>query len=1448
MTSTDVTAGKLQMRRPPADYGAIMALRRSSIPLLCALIALLAFPAGAFASSGTATAESHGDPASALPDVLLTRPATEQRWTALNPAIGIDNERSGGLSETWCGAETASDDTVDDVYLDTDQQFKLIYAYPSDQPDRFAALKDKLQASVSLMTRYMAGQSGGAKTVRFDLGTSCGPGYADIQTVALPQPTSYYVTGGSPDFSRLETDVRAAVALTPGSRRNLLVYADALRGTDGISGQGERVTTLGVGDVPDATNPHNDGGLLAVAWGATTVPSGTYATPATLMHELSHNLGAVQGGAPHATDPLNGGHCYDEQDLMCYADGGPNNTLTYTCDFRQGQVIDESYDCGRDDYFNPAPASGSYLDSHWNVYNSEFLADCADPSAALSCGTADTTKPVNTTPTPSTGWYAAPYQVALSGTDTESGVDHMQWILDAGPATNVGNGDTVTVTGSGAHSLMTRAVDEAANASDWRTDTVKIDVTKPADTTNSGTTAWRQTTASVTVSASDAHSGIDHVEYKIDGGVVHSVANSTPVAISGDGAHTLSVRGIDVAGNVGDWSDHTIRVDTVQPTDETSAPAGWQTAPLGVTVTGSDAHSGVASVTYSLDGAAPVTGASPTVVTVSGDGDHTLETRVTDNAGNQSGWKTTTVRIDTTAPDNQTPAAPAGWRTTDYAVMVAGADSGSGVREVQWRVDGGAVTPGATPKQAIVTGNGTHTFETRVVDNAGNASAWRAEQVKIDNVNPVNTTTTPAPEVAEPYTVAITGTDGGSGIAGVKWRVDADPTVHTTTTATVSGDGTHTLYTMVVDAAGNDSGWRADTVKVNHVLNNDTTAPIDDTDVAPSGWQSDDVVLHVAAHDNVGVKWIKVRMGATTTTYLADQADVTISAEGETYVETQARDTSNNDSAWRAQWVRIDKTPPTDDTSIPAGWSNANTFTLAAHDTPSGIDHMEYTIDGGAPQTAGVGDTVNVGGDGTYAIRTRAIDNADRASDWKLATLKVDRVLPVNTSAVPATGWLADPLSLDLTGTDAGSGLDRMQWRLDGGDVQDGGPAVVDTDGTHTLESRALDLAGNPSAWRSDTVMLDVTAPTNVTPEPPAGWRATPYSVTVAGADGAGSGVDASEVKVDGAAVAGPDVTVSSDGVHTIESRIVDLVGHASAWRTDTVRIDSAVPTATLTCTAGAGWTARTVVCTPTANGGPSGIASLTLVRNSGAPVAVTSGHPVSIATDGSSALTLKAVDGAGNEKTIAASFKVDRTIPLVSLTCVAATTPTGYVCHAGASDATSGLAALQYSVDGGAWKAVPASRAFAVSHGTVRVRAVDVAGNAAQTKPVTLAERKAPVVKPPVTVTSKSAPVYLAGHSDPDSLVGALLAARSPNGTVSIDLRPLAVGRGTFKVQIALTSGERDRTVARRVSVGRRGHLPRMAGSLAGATARTTVQLTVRKKSGRSWRRFATSRLVLPA
>jgi hypothetical protein len=93
-------------------------------------------------------------------------------------------------------------------------------------------------------------------------------------------------------------------------------------------------------------------------------------------HELMHNLGAVQLGAPHTS---NGFHCIDEYDVMCYRDGPSSPAMRYDCTVRASDWT--RFDCNHDDYFNTNPADGSYLDTHWNPTNNQFLiADAASAS------------------------------------------------------------------------------------------------------------------------------------------------------------------------------------------------------------------------------------------------------------------------------------------------------------------------------------------------------------------------------------------------------------------------------------------------------------------------------------------------------------------------------------------------------------------------------------------------------------------------------------------------------------------------------------------------------------------------------------------------------------------------------------------------------------------------------------------------------------------------------------------------------------------------------------------------------------------------------------------------------------------------------------------------------------------------------------------------------------
>ncbi|MFE2726017.1 RICIN domain-containing protein [Kitasatospora sp. NPDC059327] len=87
----------------------------------------------------------------------------------------------------------------------------------------------------------------------------------------------------------------------------------------------------------------------------------------TAAHELGHNLGAVSNSAPNSSK---GGHCVDEWDLMCYSDTPYYPAMKTVC---PDNASDARLDCHHDDYYNTAPAPGSYLATHWNVANNRFL-------------------------------------------------------------------------------------------------------------------------------------------------------------------------------------------------------------------------------------------------------------------------------------------------------------------------------------------------------------------------------------------------------------------------------------------------------------------------------------------------------------------------------------------------------------------------------------------------------------------------------------------------------------------------------------------------------------------------------------------------------------------------------------------------------------------------------------------------------------------------------------------------------------------------------------------------------------------------------------------------------------------------------------------------------------------------------------------------------------------
>jgi hypothetical protein len=368
--------------------------------LLMALAVLLA-PAVAGAHEGHDDGTPHADHVDTpqeLSDVNVAQEVRQARLTAPDPA---PLQAASALPATWCGTERTTDDIAGAATTPTLPHFKVLYLHPSDRPDRFAQWKDLLQADASLIGQFVSGQAGSSRAPRFDLGTGCGSQYLDIQTVHLPGSRASYVD----NFAAIKTAVRAAVG-TPSGPRNYVVLADTLNGSAGGSyGLGDYYAGSASAERPDAANPHNNGNLFAVLFYRDIAPPTVTANgwwPTGMLHEMTHTMGAVQWSAPHTTQPPGGtsgtyGHCWDGLDIMCYADG-PAMAHAYStsvCAALPG-AMDQTYDCNQDDYFNPSPVAGSYLATHWDVYNNLFLADCGTlPSGSCIAGATPTGPPVS---------------------------------------------------------------------------------------------------------------------------------------------------------------------------------------------------------------------------------------------------------------------------------------------------------------------------------------------------------------------------------------------------------------------------------------------------------------------------------------------------------------------------------------------------------------------------------------------------------------------------------------------------------------------------------------------------------------------------------------------------------------------------------------------------------------------------------------------------------------------------------------------------------------------------------------------------------------------------------------------------------------------------------------------------------------------------------------------
>jgi Carbohydrate binding module (family 6)/Carbohydrate binding module (family 35) len=222
----------------------------------------------------------------------------------------------------------------------SDHYQHVLYGRPAGTPDRYSAVKAGIQATIRRNDAVLTEDSQQAGSVNADYKVLCEAG-------GQPRIDSF-VSSTPFGFANIVAAARAAGFDSPGV--NYTIFYDQGDPSGFACGQG----SLDADETPSSSNRNNQGGHYAIAYG-----EGCWYGH-TAMHEAGHNMGAVQYNAPNSTG--NGWHCRDENDVMCYSDGGDRDTGVFTrcTDF-------EHFDCGHDDYFSTAAEPSGFLDSHWNI-------------------------------------------------------------------------------------------------------------------------------------------------------------------------------------------------------------------------------------------------------------------------------------------------------------------------------------------------------------------------------------------------------------------------------------------------------------------------------------------------------------------------------------------------------------------------------------------------------------------------------------------------------------------------------------------------------------------------------------------------------------------------------------------------------------------------------------------------------------------------------------------------------------------------------------------------------------------------------------------------------------------------------------------------------------------------------------------------------------------------
>jgi hypothetical protein len=339
------------------------------------------------------------------------------------------------------------------------------------------------------------------------------------------------------------------------------------------------------------------------------------------------------------------------------------------------------------------------------------------------------------------GWYTGPVTVTWAVADPESAI-----ATSSGCATTTVGGDTTGQT-------LTCSATNTEGLSAQASVVVKVDSTGPAvaaePTSKPAQKGWYTQPVTVAFSGVDGVSGISGC--------------AAPVGYSGPDTLSAVVGGSCTNGaGLSTSATTTLKYDSSPPDVTPSVTGklganGWYTGDVAVSWAVSDPVSDIATST----GCA--------VTTLTGDTAGTTVTCAATNGAGLSTQRSVTVRIDRSAPDTMITGGPSGTVTSaDASFGFASSESGAGFA---CSLDGAGFQSCSSPQAYSGLADGTHSFQVRSTDAAGNtdsspaARSWTVKAAPPNLRLPPGQTAEATSPAGATLTYVVSADSGGEPIA-----------------------------------------------------------------------------------------------------------------------------------------------------------------------------------------------------------------------------------------------------------------------------------------------------------------------------------------------------------------------------------------------------------------------------------------------------------------------------------------------------------------------------------------------------------------------------------------------------------------------------------------------------------------------------------------------------------